>query len=106
MHTHPSLMKSQKYSFISFWNVAGLLHNPKNITVGSYDPNGVEKAAFHSSPSLIWTLLYPHLTSNLVKYFCPRNRSSKSDIVGKGYALGIVPELTCLSSWHGLHSFL
>ena len=26
-----------------------------------------------------------------MKYFCPRNRSSRSDIVGNGYAFGIVP---------------
>src|SRR5258708_21055514 len=30
-------------------------------------PLGVRNAAFHSSPSLIRTLLYPHRISNLVK---------------------------------------
>src|SRR6202012_3680887 len=34
------------------------------MTVGSKLPNGVLKAAFHSSPSLILMLLYPHCTSN------------------------------------------
>ena len=33
------------------------LINTKNITVGSNDPSGVVNAAFHSSPSLILTLL-------------------------------------------------
>jgi len=41
------------------WNVAGLLHSPKNITSGSKSPRFVRNAAFHSSPSFIWTLLNP-----------------------------------------------
>ena len=53
------------------WNVAGELHIPKNITVGSKSPQLVLNAAFHWSPSLILTLLYPHRTSSLVKYLAP-----------------------------------
>ena len=34
-----------KAAFIIAWNVAGELVNPKNITVGSNDPSGVENAA-------------------------------------------------------------
>ncbi|OSX55948.1 hypothetical protein POSPLADRAFT_1120655, partial [Postia placenta MAD-698-R-SB12] len=41
--------------FIIHWNVAGELHSPKNITVFP----GTMNAAFHSSPFLIRTLLYP-----------------------------------------------
>ena len=42
------------------WKVGGELHCPKNMTRGSYRPKGVVKAAFHSSPSLMQMLLYPH----------------------------------------------
>ena len=51
--------------------MAGELHNPKNITIGSNSSILVLKAAFHWSPSLIRTLLYPHHMSNLVKYLAP-----------------------------------
>src|SRR5712671_5286431 len=57
----------RKMVFIIIWKVAGELVRPKNMTVGSKSPSCVRKAAFHSSPGLIRTLLYPHLTSNLVK---------------------------------------
>jgi len=40
------------------------LHMPKYITRGSNRPWLVLKAAFHSSPSLICTLLYPHQMSS------------------------------------------
>ncbi|OSX55833.1 hypothetical protein POSPLADRAFT_1092401, partial [Postia placenta MAD-698-R-SB12] len=64
----PPTMRSWKISFIMAWKVAGELVRPKNITrVGSYSPRLVTKAAFHSSPALIRTLLYPHRTSNFVK---------------------------------------
>src|SRR5467141_1004857 len=65
----PSLMSSRKMSLIIVQNVAELLVRPKNMTRGSNRPRFVRKAAFHSSPSLILTLLYPHQTSSLVKYF-------------------------------------
>ena len=41
----------------------------KYITVGSYAPICIVKAAFHSSPSLILILLYPHLKSNFMNTF-------------------------------------
>src|SRR5712671_6215454 len=67
--SQPSLISSSKMAFIIAWKVAGELVIPKNMTVGSYNPSFVMKAAFHSSPSLIRTLLYPQQTSNLVKSF-------------------------------------
>ena len=68
---NPYAIKSENVWSIMFWNVAGELHLPKNITVGSKSPLLVLNAAFYSSPSLIWTLLYPHQISHLVKYFDP-----------------------------------
>jgi len=44
---------------------------PKYITKGSNSPWFIQKATFHSSPSFILTLLYPHHMSSLVKYFAP-----------------------------------
>src|SRR5258707_12493678 len=63
----PLWMKSQRISFIIIWNVMGELHSPKNMTVGSNSPQLVQNAAFHSSPSLIHTLLNPHWRSSTVK---------------------------------------
>ena len=51
--------------------MAGEFVNLKNMMVGSNSPSGVRKAAFHSSPFLIRTLLYPHLTSNFVNKVQP-----------------------------------
>ena len=77
------LIMSPNMSSIIAWNVAGELHNPKNITVGSKSPLFVLKAAFHWSPSLIQTLLYPHQTSNLVNHRVPFSLSSSSIIKGR-----------------------
>ena len=60
------------------WNVAGEFVIPKNITVGSDSPLLVIKAPFHSSPSLIRTLLYPHQMSNFVKIVAPSNLFMRS----------------------------
>ncbi|KAF8529937.1 hypothetical protein JB92DRAFT_2858824 [Gautieria morchelliformis] len=57
--TTPSSMRLLKMSFIIVWKVAGLFVSPKNMTRGSYRPLFVRKAAFHSSPSFMRTLLYP-----------------------------------------------
>ena len=86
--THPSLSLSLRMSFTIAWNVAGELHNPKNITVGLNSPILVLKAAFHWSLSLIQTLLYPHCMSNLVKYLAPEALilSIMSEIRGRGCA--------------------
>src|SRR6266700_6482620 len=64
--SHPFATSVRKIVFIIIWNVAGELVNPKNMTVGSNSPSGVRNAPFHSSPSLMCTLLYPHHTSNFV----------------------------------------
>jgi len=66
------------------WNIAGEFVNPKNITVGSNDPSGIVNAAFYSSPSLILTLLYPHLRSIFVNTFFVPIFSRTSKIKGSG----------------------
>ena len=60
-----SRSSSVNIAFIMVWNVAGEFVRPKNMTLGSNRPWFVMKAAFHSSPSLMRTLLYPHRMSNL-----------------------------------------
>ena len=64
----PLAMTVQKTLFIMIWKVAGLLVILKNITRGSKRPRLVQKAAFHSSPGLICTLLKPQQTLSFVKY--------------------------------------
>ena len=76
--------------------MAGELHKPKNITVGSNSPRLVLNAAFHWSPSLIRILLYPAQRSSFVKYFISVNPSSKLVIMGSGPLSGIVPEFRAL----------
>src|SRR6266567_8394098 len=75
MESHPFATSVQKMVFIIIWNVAGELVRPKNITVGLNSPSGIRNAAFHSSPSLMRTLLYPHLTLNLVNSMHPLRQS-------------------------------
>ena len=60
----------------------GELQSPKNMMVGSYKPNGVEKAAFHRSSGRIRMLLYPHQMSNLVKILLPFSLSTSSEMRG------------------------
>jgi len=67
------------------WNVAGLLHSPKNITNGLKSPWFVGNAAFHSSPSFIQTLLNPDQTSSLVKYLAPLSLLMSFEMRGSGY---------------------
>ena len=57
------------------WKVAGEFVSLKNITVGSNSPSGVRNAPFHSSPSLIRILLYPHQMSSVVNRVHPLRRS-------------------------------
>src|ERR1700678_3487944 len=83
MTMHPSIIVDKMASIIA-WNVGGELHIPKNMTIGSKSPRLVLKAAFHSSPFLMRTLLYPHLTSNFVKYLAPFSLSMISEINGNG----------------------
>lgn len=56
------------------------------MTSGSNRPLGVMNAAFHLSPSLIHTLLYPDCRSSLVKIvgFALAMRSNKSSTLGIG----------------------
>ena len=83
--TLPSMMRSLKMSFMRAENVLGEFANPKNITFGSNSPRLVTKAAFHSSPVLIRTLLYPQRISSFVKYLAFLSRSISSDTNGSGY---------------------
>jgi len=53
--------------FIMLWKIADILEKPKYITVVSKRPHLVINTIFHSSPSLMQTLLYPYLKSTLVK---------------------------------------
>ena len=63
---------------------AGKLQRPKYIMKGSKDPLCVVNAAFHSSPSRIRTLLYPHRRSIFVKSLQPFNLSTSCEISGSG----------------------
>ena len=85
-----------KMSSMNRWKVAGELHIPKNMTNGSKSPFVVLKAAFHSSPSLILTLLYPDRKSSLVKYLAPFSLSMRSEMRGKGYVSLTVPSFSSL----------
>ena len=57
MYTMTTTAISGNISFIIVWNVPGELHSSKNITKSSNAPSWQVNAFFHSSPSLIWTLL-------------------------------------------------
>src|SRR5258707_887651 len=66
---HDQSFDSQgRMSFIMVWKVAGELHSLKNMTSGSKSPQFMEKAAFHSSPSLRQTLLKPQQRSRVVNH--------------------------------------
>src|SRR5712672_888014 len=82
--SQPSWISSSNIVFIMAWNVAGELVMPKNMTVGSYSPSLVMNAAFHSSPFLMRTLLYPQRTSNLVKSFFILTRLINWGMRGRG----------------------
>jgi hypothetical protein len=56
--------------------------SPKNMTVGSNSPLGIRNAAFHSSPSFMWMLLYPHHMLNFVNNVHPASRSITDGIKG------------------------
>src|SRR5260221_2109585 len=76
--TSPLWMKSWRISFIIVWNITGELHSPKNMTVGSDSPWLVRNTAFHSSPSLICTLLNPHQRLSMVKNSASRCRQDNN----------------------------
>jgi len=75
-------IKSPNMLFIMLWKVAGALEKPKYMTVASKRPRLVINAVFHSSPSLMQTLLYPYLKSILVKIEALLSDSIKSAILG------------------------
>src|SRR6266478_3679910 len=88
--SHPWATSVWKMVFIIIWNVAGELVSPKNIMVGLNRPSGVRKVAFHSSPSLILMLLYPHLTATFVNRVQPLRRSMTCGISGDTFWLHFV----------------
>ena len=83
--TCPSSICRFRMWFMNDWKVAGELVSPKNITVGSNRPRFVRNAAFHSSPSLIRILLYPHRMSIFEKTWAFFSLSMSSWISGSGY---------------------
>jgi len=58
---------------------------PKNITVSLRSPLLVMKAPFHSLPSLIQMLLYPHWISSFVKISALCNLWSRLSMEGRRY---------------------
>ena len=80
--SQPSSNSLAKITFIIVWKVAGELVSAKNITLGSYNPQFMMKAAFHSSPCLMRTLLYPHWMSNFENKAAPFTRLINSGISG------------------------
>src|SRR6266478_2658397 len=87
---HPCATSVRNMVFIIIWKVAVEFVSPKNITVGSNSPSGVRKAAFHSSPSLIRMLLYPHRTSTLVNRVHPLSLSMTWGISGDTFWFRLV----------------
>src|SRR6266853_360332 len=94
--------------FIIDWKVMGELVSPKNITVGSYSPLLVVKAAFHSWPFFTCTTLYPHQISNFVK----RVHSCRSMAWSQGCSGGNLFDSSSLNTlryhwyWGGTHSLV
>src|SRR6266404_6107500 len=88
--SHPWATSVRKMVFIIIWKVVGEFVSPKNITVGSNKPSGVRNAAFHSSPSLILMLLYPHRTSTFVKRVHPLSRLMTWGISGDTFWFRLV----------------
>ena len=64
---------------------AGLLVIPKNIIRSSKRPQLVQKAVFHSSLGLMYTLLKLQQTSSFVKYWAPWSWETSSEMKGSGY---------------------
>jgi len=87
-------MRSQNIVFIMVWKVAGELVRPKNMTVGSYNPLLVMKAAFYRSFGLISTSLYPHSMLKPMNSMQSRNQSISDGMSGSGYRFLIVQEFT------------
>jgi hypothetical protein len=64
------------------------------MTMHSNNPLLVLKVVFHWSPSLMWTLLYPHQMLSLVNHFFLTNFMISSLIRDNGYVLHIVQLLS------------
>ncbi len=75
-------MKGQRMLFIIVWKVAGELHSPKDMMSGSKSPWFMEKATFHSSPSLSQTLLKPQQRSRVVNHSTSHNLVSTLETSG------------------------
>src|SRR6266851_10450418 len=90
----PSSIRSQNIVFIIVWKVAGELVSLKNMTVGSYRPSLVMKAAFHRSLGLISTSLYPHSMLKPMNSVQSRSRSINDGMSSRGYQFLIVQEFT------------
>ena len=95
----PLWSNSQKILFIILWNIPSKLHSPKYITYGSNSPLFIRNAAFYLSPSLICTLLYLQIRSNLLKYLASLSLSITSPIRDNGILFFIVIWLSFLQSW-------
>src|SRR6266536_3675770 len=79
-----------KTLFISLWNVAGALHNPKGITQNWYCPFLVLNAVFSQSLFLTKTCQYAEAKSKLVNYLLLQNLLHVSLMLGNGYRSGIM----------------
>jgi hypothetical protein len=64
-------ISSRNIMFIMVWKVVGEFVRLKNMTVGSYRPSGVVNVAFQQSSGFIFTVLYPHQMSTMVKRVHP-----------------------------------
>jgi hypothetical protein len=91
-----------------FWNIAGEFFSPKNMTSGSHKLYFVLNAALCSSPSLIWMLLYPSLTSSLVKILALLRSVRSSVISGRGILIADcdVVNMPIVLYWSQLAIFL
>src|SRR6266540_5048064 len=79
-----------KILFISLWNVASALHNPKGITQNWYCPLLVLKAVFFRSFFMTKTCQYAEAKSKLVNHLLLQNLLYVSLMLGNGYLSGIV----------------
>ena len=67
-------------SLVQNMQTLGRLFEPLYMMRSSNDPQKQVKAAFHSSFSLMWTLLYPHLRSIFVNNLAPWSLSTRCAI--------------------------
>src|SRR6266508_6953126 len=83
-------MYGLKILFISLWNVADALHNPKGITWNWYCPLLVLNAVFSQSLFLTMTCQYAEAKSKLVIHLLPQNLLHVSLMLDNRYRSGIV----------------